>query len=115
MKKFSIGAFALAATMTVSAPAFAAGHGHHKAHKGTMHQKADKGSASTEDLNARSLEQARTPVPATAPASAPSAVPTVPTASGAVPPSAGTVPSNVPAAAPVPPSSVPANAPPAGE
>lgn len=122
MKKFSIGAVALAATIAVSAPALAKHQSHH--HKGhekahAAHQQADKGSASTEDLNARSLQQAQTPVPATAPSAAPNAVPTAPTAPGAMPamPNAPTttVPTT-PGAAPsvpmnTPSSTLPANAP----
>ncbi|WP_122049536.1 hypothetical protein [Asaia bogorensis] len=80
MKISALGATLMAATFAVATPAFAK-HTGHKAHasKTAMHhQKADKGSASTEDLNARSLQQAQTPVPATAPTAAPMANATAP-------------------------------------
>ncbi|GBQ84192.1 hypothetical protein [Asaia krungthepensis] len=80
MKFSAMGATLMAATFAIATPAFAK-HTPHKAHSSKTamhHQKADKGSASTEDLNARSLQQAQTPVPATAPASAPTASATAP-------------------------------------
>lgn len=112
MKFSALGATLIAATFAVSSPAFAA-HTHHKGHhgatsgmhkKGMMHQKGDKGSPSTEDLNARSLQQAQTPVPATAPMAAPNANPTMPSPAPMPMEGQGKMPSSsMPAAAPQPP------------
>lgn len=80
MKISALGATLMAATFVVATPAFAkhTGHKAHHATKSAMHQKADKGDTATDDLNARSLQQAQTPVPVTAPAAAPMASATAP-------------------------------------
>lgn len=80
MKISALGATLVAATFAVATPAFAkhTGHKAHQSGKMAMHQKADKGAASTEDLNARSLQQAQTPVPVTSPAAAPTVSATAP-------------------------------------
>jgi len=82
MKFAKLCATLTAATFVVATPAFAK-HASHKSHasKSEMHKKgskAAKGSDATEDLNARSLQQAQTPVPASSPAAAPAANATAP-------------------------------------
>ncbi|AQS87335.1 hypothetical protein AA101099_3084 [Neoasaia chiangmaiensis NBRC 101099] len=112
MKKFSIGAAAVAGLVSLTAPAMAATHHHHAKHgknAASMHQKSDEGSASTADLNARSLQQAQTPVSSgTAPMAAPMASPTAPTAAPMAP---NAMAPNAPAPGAMPSSTMPANAP----
>lgn len=98
MKKITFGTLALATLVAAASPAMA---GHHHGKHGTHHKKGDmsetkkvapgEGSPETADLNARSLQQAQTPVPA-----APAAVP------GTTTPVAPSTESTMPANAPTP-------------
>ncbi|MEN3175688.1 hypothetical protein ABDK75_06745 [Gluconobacter sp. OJA] len=102
MKKFTFGAFAFSALIAAASPAMAEHHGHYHGKKSASHmQKSDEASA-TDALNARSLQQAQTPVQAQAPA-APLPVATAPTSAvvptapvPTVPPAASTMPATAP-------------------
>ncbi|MBS1075055.1 hypothetical protein JK176_09185 [Gluconobacter sp. Dm-73] len=94
MKKISFGAFALTALVAAASPAMAAHH-HGKHHDKGEHAAKASGSPTTEDLNARSLQQAQTPVSPAAPTAAippaaPTAIPTAPSLQAA--PAASTMP-----------------------
>ncbi|ACI49967.1 conserved hypothetical protein [Gluconacetobacter diazotrophicus PA1 5] len=99
--KMSLGAAFLAVVVVATAPAFAATH-HHKGRHGEHHadhkmKMNQKGSNTTEDLNAKSLDAARagTPTSPAAPMGGTSAMPspTVPAGTGVTAPPAAPAPS----------------------